>query len=964
MRLHDSLLALLLLHACLLRGGSWAQDISSRLHRAQDCPVDLFFVLDTSESVALRVKPFGDLVAQVKDFTNRFIDKLTERYFRCDRFLVWNAGALHYSDSVVLIKDLTAMPSGRAELKDSVSAISYIGKGTHTDCAIKQGIERLLIGGSHLKENKYLIVVTDGHPLEGYKEPCGGLDDAANEAKHLGIKVFSVAISPNHLDQRLNIIATDHAYRRNFTATSLKPTRDLDVEETINTIIDMIVSTSLPQPPRGPPGPPGDPGYEVRDQPPNTGGRAPSPSGAHPLQQCPCPGCSGASCRQPLTAALALSVPQGEAGYPGLPGCKGSPGFDGTQGPPGPKGDPGAYGPKGGKGEPGEDGKPGRQGIPGSPGEKGAPGNRGEPGPTGEMGDEGSPGPDGPPGERGSNGERGAPGSPGDRGPRGDPGEPGPPGNQGQDGPPGPSGDQGERGPPGPKGYRGDDGPRGNEGPKGLPGAPGLPGDPGLMGERGEDGQPGNGTIGFPGAPGQQGDRGEPGINGTKGYVGPKGDEGEAGDPGNDNLTPGPRGSKGAKGHRGPEGLPVSKDPGRASLPCLCFAAECTCGPVDLLFVLDSSESIGLQNFQIAKDFIIKVIDRLSKDERVKFEPGESRVGVVQYSHNNTQELVAMGDANIDNIGALKQAVKNLKWIAGGTHTGEALQFSKDNLLRRFTSNNNVAIVITDGRSDTLRDRTPLTSLCEVTPVVSLGIGDIFRNNPNPDQLNDIACLGMPTRQGLSIQRDNYAELLDDSFLQNITSYVCRALVCPYAVTFTNQADIMLLVDSSTSVGSKNFETTKSFVKRLAERFLEASKPSEDSVRVQKVEVPFQRNYTVIAKAIDNMEFMNDATDVNAALEYIMSVYQRSSRPGAKKKVLVFSDGNSQGITARAIERTVQGVQQAGIEIYPNVRVLVTGKSADYDIAYGERHLFRVPDYTSLLRGVFYQTVSRKIAVN
>lgn len=49
-----------------------------------------------------------------------------------------------------------------------------------------------------------------------------------------------------------------------------------------------------------------------------------------------------------------------------------------------------------------------------------------------------------------------------------------------------------------------------------------------------------------------------------------------------------------------------------------CLAPECTCGPVDLLFVLDSSESIGLQNFQIAKDFIIKVIDRLSKDERVK----------------------------------------------------------------------------------------------------------------------------------------------------------------------------------------------------------------------------------------------------------------------------------------------------------------------------------------------------------
>lgn len=46
--------------------------------------------------------------------------------------------------------------------------------------------------------------------------------------------------------------------------------------------------------------------------------------------------------------------------------------------------------------------------------------------------------------------------------------------------------------------------------------------------------------------------------------------------------------------------------------------SECKCGPIDILFVLDSSESIGLHNFEIAKDFIIKVIDRLSRDELVK----------------------------------------------------------------------------------------------------------------------------------------------------------------------------------------------------------------------------------------------------------------------------------------------------------------------------------------------------------
>lgn len=204
-------------------------------------------------------------------------------------------------------------------------------------------------------------------------------------------------------------------------------------------------------------------------------------------------------------------------------------------------------------------------------------------------------------------------------------------------------------------------------------------------------------------------------------------------------------------------------------------------------------------------------------------------------------------------------------------------------------------------------------------------------------------------------------------------------------VKFSSPADITILLDGSASVGSHNFETTKRFAKRLAERFLGARAAPAQEVRVAVVQysgrgqqrperaaLQFLSNYTVLASAVDAMPFFNDATDVNDALGFVTRFYREASSGPARKRLLLFSDGNSQGATDAAIEKAVQEAQQAGIEVFvlavgqrvnePHIRVLVTGKAAEYDAAYGERHLFRVPSYQALLGGVFYQTVSRKVA--
>lgn len=56
--------------------------------------------------------------------------------------------------------------------------------------------------------------------------------------------------------------------------------------------------------------------------------------------------------------------------------------------------------------------------------------------------------------------------------------------------------------------------------------------------------------------------------------------------------------------------------------------------------------------------------------------------------------------------------MKDLRWLAEATYTGEALQFSNEKMLKKLDMENGIVIVLTDGRSDTVRDKVPLNVLC------------------------------------------------------------------------------------------------------------------------------------------------------------------------------------------------------------------------------------------------------------
>uniref|UniRef100_A0A4W5KAZ8 Collagen alpha-1(XXVIII) chain n=1 Tax=Hucho hucho TaxID=62062 RepID=A0A4W5KAZ8_9TELE len=434
-----------------------------------------------------------------------------------------------------------------------------------------------------------------------------------------------------------------------------------------------------------------------------------------------------------------LLGPKGDQGLPGELGATGERGV----GEPGPKGEPGTSGLAGLPGLPGEDGAPGQKGEAGVAGIRGPEGAAGI-GTQGEKGDQGQRGIrglHGPPGMTGPSGAKGEPGTPGRLGMPGLPGR-AIAGPKGDIGPPGPSGPIGETGYglPGPKGDRGNPGPSGPFGPKGegFPGPVGPPGLPGLQGEQGPEGVgiPGpKGDIGFRGLPGLPGPKGKgvqgppgnigrqgpPGPNGPpgEGLQGPKGEQGSQGVTGprgpigegfpggkGDRGLQGERGNKGVKGDMGDSGVPgdsgrpgVKGEAGLTREDIIKLIKEiCGCGikckerPMELVFVIDSSESVGPENFEIIKDFVTALVDRTTVGRNA------TRIGLVLYSLDVHLEFNLARYMTKQDV---KQAIRKMPYVGEGTYTSTAIRKATQEAFYSARKGvRKVAIVITDGQTD------------------------------------------------------------------------------------------------------------------------------------------------------------------------------------------------------------------------------------------------------------------------
>ena len=82
------------------------------------------------------------------------------------------------------------------------------------------------------------------------------------------------------------------------------------------------------------------------------------------------------------------------------------------------------------------------------------------------------------------------------------------------------------------------------------------------------------------------------------------------------------------------------------------------------MIVLDASGSIGGQNFESVREYVLQYVDSLT------IGPNDNRVGVITFSGSARLEF---GLGAYNNRASLKQAVRNIHYTGGSTNIPTAL---------------------------------------------------------------------------------------------------------------------------------------------------------------------------------------------------------------------------------------------------------------------------------------------------
>ncbi|KAM6259040.1 collagen alpha-3(VI) chain isoform 6-T6 [Spheniscus humboldti] len=301
-------------------------------------------------------------------------------------------------------------------------------------------------------------------------------------------------------------------------------------------------------------------------------------------------------------------------------------------------------------------------------------------------------------------------------------------------------------------------------------------------------------------------------------------------------------------------------------------AAVKTVAVADIIFLVDSSWSIGKEHFQLVREFLYDVVKALDVGGN------DFRFALVQFSGNPHTEFQLNTYPSTRDV---LSHIANMPYMGGGTKTGKGLEYLIENHLTKAAGSRasegvpQVIIVLTDGRS---QDDVALPSSVLKSARVNMfavGVQDAVEG-----ELKEI--VSEPFDMHL-FNLENFTALhgivgdLVASVRSSMTPEKAGAKGLVKDITAQESADLIFLIDGSNNIGSVNFQAIRDFLVNLIESLRVGAQQIHIGV-VQYSDQPrteFALNsYSTKADVLDAVKALSfrggEEANTGAALEFVV----------------------------------------------------------------------------------------------
>ncbi|KAL3842291.1 hypothetical protein ACJMK2_020321 [Sinanodonta woodiana] len=325
---------------------------------------------------------------------------------------------------------------------------------------------------------------------------------------------------------------------------------------------------------------------------------------------------------------------------------------------------------------------------------------------------------------------------------------------------------------------------------------------------------------------------------------------------------------------------------------------------IDLIVVVDGSDSISSEDFKILKFAIVKLMEGMVLSD------DDFKLGLVLYSSNVTNTIPLSGDkAN------LKGNILALPHPRDGTRTDLGIAMMTEMFgFQGRASAARIGIVITDGIS---MNRTKTTNLAnqakfEGVNMFAVGVTNLVDSN-------ELDAIASSPAQVLSV--DSFDQLKNNIF--SLLSTFCKTNLTENtdsskaAVPVSNDAhiaggecrhimDLIVVVDGSDSISTEEFDTLKLAIKNLTEGMT----INDEEVKLGLVlyssnvsnTVPLSANKDDLKEKILALPHPRDGTRTDLGIAMMTEMFSSQSRASAQRFGIVITDGISMNRTETAIQ--------------------------------------------------------------